>query len=133
MRKTMILPILAISAIAAGCGGSAYGGGDDAAPAKAAATTAPAAPAPADNPAGATVALKNTSFQPGDIKVKAGQKITFTNDDSIAHTVTAVKGAKFDSGTLDGGKTFAFTPEKAGTISYVCTFHPGMTGTITVS
>jgi plastocyanin len=132
VRKTMILPILAISAIAAGCGGSAYGGGDDAAaPAKAAKAEATTAAAPAR--AGAVVALKDTSFQPGDIEVKAGQTIRFENEDAIAHTVTAVKGAKFDSGTLDGGKTFEFKAAKAGTISYVCEFHPGMTGTITVS
>jgi plastocyanin len=83
-------------------------------------------------PQGAVVRLKDTSFQPGDIEVKAGQTITFENEDAIAHTVTAVKGARFDSGTLAGGKTFTFTAQKAGKISYVCTFHPGMTGTITV-
>src|SRR4051794_16505487 len=131
VRKTMILPILAISAIAAGCGGSAYGGGDDdAASAKVAKAEATTAAEPARQ--GALVELKDTSFQPGDIKVKAGQTIRFENEDAIAHTVTAVKGAKFDSGTLDGGKTFEFKPAKAGTISYVCELHPGMTGTITV-
>ena len=128
MRTTMILPILAISAFAAGCGGS-YGGDNDQA---ASAPAKTAAQAPADAPQGAVVRLKDTSFQPGDIDVKPGQTITFENDDSFAHTVTAVKGAKFDSGTLDGGKTFTFTAQKAGKISYVCTFHPGMTGTITV-
>ena len=30
------------------------------------------------------------------------------------------------------GGTFSFTPTKAGKISYVCTIHPGMTGTLTV-
>jgi plastocyanin len=133
MRKTMILPIFAISAIAAGCG-SSYGGGDDAAPAQAA--KAPeTAQAPAEKPVGTprVVHLKNTAFQPGDIQLKVGQKVTFANDDAIAHTVTATQGAKFDSGTLDGGKTFEFTAAKAGKISYVCAFHPGMAGTITVS
>jgi plastocyanin len=131
VRKTMILPILAISAIAAGCGGSAYGGGDDAfAPAKAAKAEATTATGSAQQ--GTVVELKDTSFQPGDVKVKAGQTIRFENEDAIAHTVTAVKGAKFDSGTLDGGRTFEFKATKAGAISYVCEFHPGMTGTITV-
>ena len=134
MRKTMILPIFAISAIAAGCGGSAYGGGGDNAPAQAAKATQ-TVQAPADAPAAkaAVVHLKNTAFQPGDIQLKVGEKVRFENDDAIAHTVTATQGAKFDSGTLDGGKTFEFTADKAGKISYVCTFHPGMAGTITVS
>jgi plastocyanin len=134
MRKTMILPIFAISVIAAGCGGSSYGGGgDDSAAAQAAKATETAAPA--EKPVGtpAVVHLKNTAFQPGDIQLKVGEKVTFENDDSIAHTVTATQGAKFDSGTLNGGKSFEFTADKAGKISYVCAFHPGMAGTITIS
>jgi plastocyanin len=137
MRKTMILPIFVISAIAAGCGGSSYGGGDDAAVQAAKATETAQAPAdkPADKPVGtpAVVQLKNTQFQPGDIHVHVGETVTFENDDAFAHTVTATQGAKFDSGSLAGGKTFEFTADKAGKISYVCTFHPGMAGTITVS
>jgi plastocyanin len=133
MRKTMILPIFAISAIAAGCGGGAYGGGDDA-PAQAA-KGPQTAQAPADAPAAQEVVvhLKDTAFQPGDIRLKVGQKVLFENDDAFAHTVTATQGAKFDSGSLDQGKTFEFTAAKAGKISYVCTFHPGMAGTITIS
>ncbi len=34
---------------------------------------------------------------------------------------------------MDPGATFDFTASKAGTISYVCNFHPGMTGTINVT
>jgi plastocyanin len=134
MRKTMILPIFVISAIAAGCGGTSYGGGDDSAAAQAAKATE-TAQAPADKPVGTprVVHLKNTKFQPGDIELKVGQTVTFENDDSFAHNVTATQGAKFRSGTLNQGKTFEFTADKAGKISYVCTFHPGMAGTITVS
>ena len=32
----------------------------------------------------------------------------------------------------DKDGTFDFTPDKAGTIKYECTIHPGMTATITV-
>ena len=70
-----------------------------------------------------------TAFQPGNIRLKVGQKVRFENDDAIAHTVTATQGAKFDSGTLDAGKTFEFTADQAGKISYVCTFHPGLRDT----
>ena len=34
---------------------------------------------------------------------------------------------------MDAGATFEFTADKAGKISYVCSFHPGMTGTINVT
>ena len=86
------------------------------------------APAAAD----ITVDMKDSQFAPAAITAKVGQKITWTNSDPIAHTATATENAKFDSGTIDGGGTFEYVTKKAGTISYVCDFHPGMTGTITV-
>jgi plastocyanin len=88
----------------------------------------PAAPAGA----GAKVALKDSQFAPAAITAKVGQTITWTNSDAIAHTVTATANATFDSGTVEPGGTFSYVTKRAGTISYVCTFHPGMTGSITV-
>jgi plastocyanin len=149
IKKTLILPLLAVAAIAAGCGSdsssSSAGYGEPtaaatgtAAPAKTAApaATEQAAQAPADNAASAdpiTVDIANFAFAPKDIQAKVGQKITFTNQDSTPHTATATAGAKFDSGQLDQGKSFTYTAKKAGTIQFVCSFHPNMTGTITVS
>jgi plastocyanin len=83
-------------------------------------------------PAGLEVALKNTQFAPAAITAKVGQTITWKNADAIAHTVTATANARFDSGTLEPGGTFSYVAKRAGTVSYVCDFHPGMTGTITV-
>jgi plastocyanin len=108
---------------ALGTGLAACGGyGDDAAPA---AAQAPAA-------AATKVSVQDNSFSPAAVKVAKGDTVTFTNDGAIAHTVTATSGAKFDSGSLAPGATFKFTAVKAGTVSYVCTFHPGMQGTIEV-
>lgn len=80
----------------------------------------------------AEVNMAGTTFAPGDLQLQVGDTVTFVNDDAIAHTATADDGT-FDSGTMEPGATFAFTAEKAGTISYLCEFHPGMTGTITVT
>jgi plastocyanin len=100
-------------------------------------SSTPAEPAGKAKPAGATgetkVSMKNIKFIPMNIQAKVGQKITWTNDDPVAHTVTAEKGGDFDSGTVNSGGTFSFTPKAAGTIDYVCTIHPGQTGTITVT
>jgi plastocyanin len=127
-KTTLILPLLAAAAIAAGCG-SSYGGGSN--HAKPAATNAAAAQAPA---AGATaVEISGFAFHPASIQAKVGDKITFTNQDTTEHTATATSGATFDSGALEKGRSFTFTATKAGTIKFVCSFHPGMTGTITVS
>ena len=155
IKKTLILPVLAVAAIAAGCGSgsstsaSTYGeptaaATGTAAPEKTAAPTetpgavSETAKAPAngsdDAQAGAIgVDIANFAFAPNAIQAKVGQTITFTNQDSAPHTATATEGAKFDSGELDQGKSFSYTAKKAGTIKFVCSFHPNMTGTITVS
>jgi plastocyanin len=138
-KKTFILPVLAVAALAAGCGGSdnTSGGGSSNAGSgygsKPAATDTPAAAAPAASTGGTKVEIANFAFAPADIKAKVGDKITFTNKDSAAHTATATEGAKFDSGSLAQGASFDYVAKKAGTIKFVCSFHPNMTGTITVS
>jgi plastocyanin len=116
---TTAVVIAALGASLAACGGS----GDNSAPA--------AAQAPAAD--GTTkVSVQDNTFKPGTIKVKSGDTVTFTNDGAVAHTVTATDGADFDSGTLAPGKTFSFVAAGHGKISYVCTIHPGMQGTIEV-
>jgi plastocyanin len=116
---TIGLVLAALGTSLAACGGY----GDDSAPA---AAQAPAA-------SGATkVSVQDNTFQPGDITVKSGDTVTFTNDGAVAHTVTGTSGAKFDSGTLAPGKTFSFVAAGKGKITYVCTIHAGMQGTITV-
>ena len=76
--------------------------------------------------------IADFAFSPADIEVEVGDKITWTNDDADAHTVTATSGADFDSGTLAQGADFTFEAKKAGTIAYFCAIHPSMKGTITV-
>ena len=76
--------------------------------------------------------MQNIAFDPKAVTVKVGQKVTWTNDDSTDHNVTANSGADFKSKDFGSGGTFSFTPTKAGTINYVCTIHPGMTATLTV-
>jgi plastocyanin len=134
----LYLAVIALVLIATGCGGSS---GSDASGAAAPAAGAPAlaAPAPATKPAEAAssakpieVDVKDNLFAPATIHAKVGQKITWNQRGQIAHTVTATEGAKFDSGALSPGASFSYTTKKAGTISYLCSFHQGMTGQIVV-
>jgi plastocyanin len=81
---------------------------------------------------GVAIKMQNIAFDPKAVTVKVGQKITWTNDDSTDHNVTADSGADFKSDNIGKDATFEFTPDKAGTIKYECTIHPGMTATITV-
>jgi plastocyanin len=126
MLKRTLTTLIVIAALGSGvaaCGGS----GDDSTTtaAKPATTTAPAV-------AGPKVAVQDNTFKPGTIRVAVGDTITWKNGGAVAHTVTATDGADFDSGTLEPGKSFTFTADKAGTINYVCNFHAGMQGTIEV-
>ena len=84
--------------------------------------------------------LGNRSYQPSPIKIKVGDTITWTNDDSIApHTVTegnpssSMSGAGFDSGLLSQGQTFKYTFNKVGVVEYFCSLHPTMVGKVSVS
>jgi plastocyanin len=97
---------------------TACGGGDssDSAPQAAKAGTA-------------TVRMVDNSFEARSITVDVGEKVTWTNAGAAPHTATSTE---FDSGTVDPGETFTWTAEEPGTVNYVCTFHPGMEGTITV-
>ncbi|MDX6718714.1 MAG: hypothetical protein QOJ63_968 [Solirubrobacteraceae bacterium] len=124
------LSLVAGSAAAAGCGSNDEKTAST--PPKSVAAAAPQAkPATGDV---VEVTMKNIKFLPQSITAKVGQKIHWTNKDGqIPHTVTATKGAIFDSGNVDGGATFDYTPTKAGRIDYVCTIHSGQTGSITVT
>ncbi len=87
---------------------------------------------------GAKVGMENIQFNPKDITVKAGETITFTNDESVPHDVhkESGPGGDFSSGPDGGmqqGDTFKLKLDKPGKYEYVCHVHaPGMAGTITV-
>ena len=80
-----------------------------------------------------SVGMKDIKFVPEEITAKVGQKIVWTNNEDVPHNVTATDGADFASDTLGKDETFEYTPEKAGTIKYVCTIHAGQNGEITVT
>ncbi|HET6517760.1 MAG TPA: plastocyanin/azurin family copper-binding protein, partial [Nitrosopumilaceae archaeon] len=71
------------------------------------------------------------------VTIQKGGTVTWSNDDTAAHTVTsggptAGPSGMFDSSLVMGGKTFQFTFDKAGTYDYFCMVHPWMTGTVKV-
>ena len=107
----------------AGCGG----GTTTTAPTNTPTTASTSTPASNGN----SVTIMNFAFSPATLTVKTGTKVTWTNNDSITHTVTADQGA-FDSGDLSPGNSFSFTFTKAGTYSYHCNIHHNMMATIVV-
>ncbi len=86
----------------------------------------------------AAVSIVTSSYRPATITVPVGTTVTWTNNDSIQHTVTSgvpnSPSGLFDSGTLNTGQTFSFTFTSPGTYSYYCRIHgAAMTGTVTVT
>lgn len=63
--------------------------------------------------------------------VKAGDTIVWDNRDMFRHTATARDGS-FDVDLPAGAKGRTLV-RKAGAISFVCKFHPGMTGVLKVA
>jgi plastocyanin len=84
-------------------------------------------------PAGAdAVAIANFAFSPATLTVTAGTTVTWTNRDTDAHTVTTPSGP-LHSPAMPTGATFSYTFTRAGTYHYLCTIHPFMTATVTVT
>ncbi|AKJ15038.1 amidase [Streptomyces incarnatus] len=81
-----------------------------------------------------TVAIKNFAFSPATLRVKAGTTVTWTNQDTDAHTVTSTgPGGPLHSPALATHGTYTHTFTKPGSYAYVCTIHPFMTGTVEVT
>ena len=81
-----------------------------------------------------TVTIQNFAFLPGDITIKKGTTVTWTNNDSTAHSVNETDNQKGpDSGDLNPGDKYSFTFDQTGTFKYRCNLHPEMLGTVTVT
>jgi plastocyanin len=91
-------------------------------------------PAASGECAGGAVVIRmvDIKFDPEDATARAGQEICWTNEDEIEHNAVAESGADFKSELYGKGETFTATVEEPGRVEYVCTVHPGMTGTIDV-
>jgi plastocyanin len=80
-------------------------------------------------PKTAAVVLENFSFTPPSVTVAAGGEVTWTNRDSVNHTVT---GEGWGSEIFGKDKSFTKKFETPGVYPYYCTPHPNMTGRVVV-
>jgi plastocyanin len=124
----LLLACMALGLVVAGCGGDDdedEGGGGGAAT-----TEEPAGGGGGGG--GTAVSMEGIAFNPAEVTVGAGDTVTWTNNDSVGHDVTADEFSSGDPGGLAQGDTFEHTFEEAGSFDYVCTVHPGMEGTVVV-
>jgi len=80
-------------------------------------------------PASRTIDIKNFVFMPSTSTIKAGDSVTWTNQDTVAHSINA---EDFNSSELATGQTYTYTFKKKGTYEYICGLHPNMKGKIIV-
>ena len=75
--------------------------------------------------------MQNYTYQPANMQVRVGTTVTWTNQDSVPHSVTFKNGMR-DSGLLTQGQSFSYTFNTPGTYQYYCTVHPYMVATVNV-
>ena len=101
MTTRRVIPFLAITAvaIAAGCGGSE-----------------------SSEPIATTQVsmAKSYRFDPKQIEIEAGDRVTWTNEDNFTHTVQ-VDGQ--EDHKVERGESVSIAFPQAGTYHYVCTLH----------
>ena len=76
-----------------------------------------------------TVTIDGTRFQPDDLMIGPGESVVWINRDPFPHTVTA---GTFDSKEIQPGQSWTYKARKKGDVTYVCTLHPTMKGTLRV-
>src|SRR5689334_2811989 len=72
-------------------------------------------------------------YAPATRRVAPGTWVTWSNNGQDEHTVTAADGL-FDSSIVEPSDGFSWYFDQPGTqVTYICTLHPWMTGTIVVT
>ena len=89
---------------------------------------------PADAFGSTIVVIRNFTFEPAQVRVAAGGKVTWVNCEAPgtdSHTSTADAGA-WSSPLLAPGATFVRQFSTAGNFAYHCEPHPGMRASVIV-
>lgn len=78
------------------------------------------------------VSIYSFKYDPDPVTVTVGDSVTWTNDDPVPHTATAVDDS-FDTKLFLPGKSVTLTFATVGTFRYFCGTHPEMVGTVIVA
>ena len=78
------------------------------------------------------VSIKNSAFSPSVLKIKTGTKVTWTNNDDVPHTVTFNSDSFPSSQVLAKGESYSYTFLDPGSVTYICSIHTMMKGSIIV-
>lgn len=131
---TLLFACFALAAFG-GCGG------DDNTDTGGSATTPPAETATTETETTATtgggeaveIKIENFAYDPANATVKVGQTVKWKQEDQAPHDVDSQSGEEIKSPVMQKGGEFEYTPKKAGKVSYICSIHPNMKATLTVT
>ena len=133
MKRLLIMLLACVALVAAGCGGDDESSSSSSGSSTKKEDTSGSGSGAAKTSDTVEIDMKNFQFVPKDATVKVGQTVKWVNQDSAPHDATDEKTGQFKSDQFAKGESYEFTAKKAGKISYVCTIHPGMDGTLTVT
>ena len=109
MTKFLLPAVAGAAILAAGCGGSG--------------TSEPVAATEVEM-------VKSYRFDPQVIEIKAGDTVTWTNEDNFTHTVQVEGQGDHE---VERGESVSIGFDEPGTYDYVCTLHSkDMDGTVIV-
>ena len=80
-----------------------------------------------------TVAQRNKTFEPAVLAIVAGQKVRFSNNDTVVHNVfSRSRASKFDAGKNRPGEVYTQGFNKPGIVDLYCDIHEKMVSTLVV-
>jgi len=75
----------------------------------------------------------NKAFEVTELKIKAGDTVSFKNNDTFAHNIFSLSDVKsFDLGSYQQGQVRKVVFDKPGLVEIECALHPSMKMTILV-
>ncbi len=79
------------------------------------------------------ITQEDKAFSEKEVTIKAGDSITFVNNDSVTHNVySRSKGNKFDSGAQGPNQSMTQVFSSPGKVKVRCAIHPRMKLTVKV-
>ena len=80
-----------------------------------------------------TVKIGDNFFMPASLSVGVGTTVTWLHTGNVTHNVLSVDLPGIRSANLQPGESYSYTFKTPGTFTYYCSYHEGMSATITVT
>ena len=84
-----------------------------------------------DIPGSTVIVIRQFTFEPAEVRVRAGERVTWINCDEDSHTSTA-DGGQWSSPLLAPGDAFTQAFDTPGELAYHCEPHPFMRARVIV-